>query len=78
MVPYLTPQDLTTVDHAMVISRLDYCNPLYVGLLLNLILKLQLVQNAMLFLLTVISTDAHTASAVYQIPDQFQGYGAYF
>ena len=36
---------LTTLVHALVISRLDYCNALYVGLSLRLMRKLQMVQN---------------------------------
>ncbi|XP_053105285.1 cation channel sperm-associated auxiliary subunit TMEM249 isoform X2 [Hemicordylus capensis] len=38
--------DLTSVTHALVTSRLDYCNALYVGLPLNAVWKHQLVQNA--------------------------------
>ena len=40
---YLSASDLATVIHAMVTSRLDYCNSLYAGLPLNLLRKLQLV-----------------------------------
>lgn len=32
--------------HVVIISRLDYCNVLYVGLSLEIVCKLQLVQNA--------------------------------
>ena len=35
-----------TLVHVLVISRLDYCNALYVGLPLRLMRKLQMVQNA--------------------------------
>ena len=44
--PYLSCSDLTTVTHALVTSRLDYCNALYVGLPLKTVRRLQLVQNA--------------------------------
>ncbi|XP_053106346.1 uncharacterized protein LOC128325025 [Hemicordylus capensis] len=44
--PFLEKADLATVTHALVTSRLDYCNALYVGLPLKNIRKLQLVQNA--------------------------------
>uniref|UniRef100_A0A670JM86 Reverse transcriptase domain-containing protein n=1 Tax=Podarcis muralis TaxID=64176 RepID=A0A670JM86_PODMU len=44
--PYLPADCLTRVVHALVISRLDYCNALYVGLPLKVTRKLQLIQNA--------------------------------
>ena len=44
--PYLCRSDLIKVVQALVISRLDYCNALYVGLPLRTARKLQLVQNA--------------------------------
>ncbi|XP_078242497.1 uncharacterized protein LOC140704941 [Pogona vitticeps] len=50
--PYLDTGALTTLVHALVISRLDHCNALYVGLPLRLIRKLQMVQNAAAKLLT--------------------------
>lgn len=49
MVPYLTPQDLAIVTHAM-----HYCNSLFIGLPLNLTQKLQLVQNMIACILSVI------------------------
>ncbi|KAK9409653.1 hypothetical protein NXF25_000828 [Crotalus adamanteus] len=44
--PYLDREALLTVTHALVTSRLDYCNALYMGLPLKSIRRLQLVQNA--------------------------------
>ena len=46
LAPYLSQEDLATVIHATVTSRLDYCNSLYAGLPSNLTWKLQLIQNA--------------------------------
>ncbi|XP_058011152.1 uncharacterized protein LOC131184144 [Ahaetulla prasina] len=44
--PFLDRDALCTVTHALVTSRLDYCNALYMGLPLKGIRRLQLVQNA--------------------------------
>ena len=52
LAPYLSASDLAIVIHATVTSRLDYCNSLYTGLPLNLLRKLQLVQNAAARVLT--------------------------
>ncbi|KAF7246415.1 Serine/threonine-protein kinase RIO3 [Varanus komodoensis] len=43
--PYLECDCLATVTHALVTSRLDFCNALYVGLPLKMVRTLQLVQN---------------------------------
>ncbi|XP_060124758.1 uncharacterized protein LOC132591228 [Zootoca vivipara] len=50
--PYLPTDCLSRVVHALVISRLDYCNALYVGLPLKVTRKLQLIQNAAARLVT--------------------------
>lgn len=47
--PYLIRLDLI---HALVTSRLDYCNILYKDLHLNIVCKLQLVQNAVTWVVT--------------------------
>ncbi|XP_064419351.1 uncharacterized protein LOC135359048 [Latimeria chalumnae] len=44
--PVLPYDSLSTLMHAFVSSRLDYCNALYAGLPLKAIHRLQLVQNA--------------------------------
>ncbi|KAF7254422.1 hypothetical protein EYD10_00127 [Varanus komodoensis] len=43
--PYLEFDCLATVTHALVTSRLDFCNALYMGLPLKTVRILQLVQN---------------------------------
>ncbi|KAF7236359.1 hypothetical protein EYD10_16898 [Varanus komodoensis] len=50
--PYLENDCLVTVTHALVTSRLDLCNTLYVGLPLKTVRILQLVQNRAARLLT--------------------------
>lgn len=45
---FLSPEDLERVIHAFIMSRLDYCNSLYVGLDQRSLRCLQLVQNARL------------------------------
>ncbi|KAF7247602.1 Cytosolic 5'-nucleotidase 3A [Varanus komodoensis] len=50
--PYLEYDSLAMVTHALVTSRLDFCNVLYVGLPLKTVQTLQLVQNRAARLLT--------------------------
>nr|XP_060621478.1 uncharacterized protein LOC132768982 [Anolis sagrei ordinatus]XP_060621479.1 uncharacterized protein LOC132768982 [Anolis sagrei ordinatus]XP_060621480.1 uncharacterized protein LOC132768982 [Anolis sagrei ordinatus] len=50
--PYLVKADLAGVVHALVTSRLDYCNVLYIGLPLKMARKFQLVQRAAARMLT--------------------------
>lgn len=54
LVPYVVSHDLATVIHAMISSRLDYHNSLYIVLPLNLIQKLQLVQMVAACVLTTL------------------------
>jgi len=49
---FLSLKDLEIVIHALVSSRLDYCNSLYVGLPQSTLSRLQMVQNAAARLLT--------------------------
>ena len=44
--PYLTEEAVKTLIQSVVISRLDYCNCIFVGMPLNAIRKLQLAHNA--------------------------------
>ncbi|XP_060539382.1 uncharacterized protein LOC132709511 [Pantherophis guttatus] len=44
--PFLDRDSLHTVTHALVTSRLDYCNALYMGLPLRSTRRLQLAQSA--------------------------------
>ncbi|KAF7245267.1 Lysophospholipid acyltransferase 1 [Varanus komodoensis] len=50
--PFLENDCLATVTHVLVTSRLDFCNALYMGLLLKTVRILQLVQNRAARLLT--------------------------
>ncbi|XP_062830407.1 uncharacterized protein LOC134297289 [Anolis carolinensis] len=65
--PYLGKSDLATVVHALVTSRLDYCNALYVGLPLKTARKLQLVQRAAARLLTGAAYREHTTPLLSQL-----------
>ena len=50
--PFLSPKHLETIIHALVTSRLDFCNALYLGVSQSSLSRLQLVQNAAARLLT--------------------------
>ncbi|XP_067320958.1 uncharacterized protein [Anolis sagrei] len=65
--PALLKSDLATVVHALVTSRLDYCNALYVGLPLKTARKLQLVQRAAAMLLTGAGRREHTSPLLFQL-----------
>ena len=73
--PYLEVGALTTLVHALVISRLDHCNALYVGLPLRLLRKLQVVQNAAARLLSGVKRYQHispTLAALHWLPIRFR------
>uniref|UniRef100_A0ABM5FTP4 Reverse transcriptase domain-containing protein n=1 Tax=Pogona vitticeps TaxID=103695 RepID=A0ABM5FTP4_9SAUR len=73
--PYLDTGTLTTLVHALVISRLDYCNALYVGLPLKVMRKLQVVQNAAARLLTGVRKCQHispTLAMLHWLPIRFR------
>ena len=50
--PYLLTKDLEKVIHALITSRIDYCNSIYVGIDQSALHRLQVVQNAAARLLT--------------------------
>lgn len=57
--PFWEKKDLVTIVHALVTSRLNYCNMRYVRLPLEMSWKLQLVQNALVHVLTGASRFHH-------------------
>ncbi|KAF7240633.1 putative RNA-directed DNA polymerase from transposon BS [Varanus komodoensis] len=65
--PYLEYDCLATVTHALVTSRLDFCNALYVGLPLETVRTLQLVQNRAARLLTGTGRYAHMTPVLHQL-----------
>ncbi|KAF7243143.1 Cullin-3 [Varanus komodoensis] len=65
--PYLEYNCLATVTHALVTSRLDFCNALYVGLPLKTIRILQLVQNRAARLLTGTGRYVHMTPVLRQL-----------
>ncbi|KAF7254272.1 putative RNA-directed DNA polymerase from transposon BS, partial [Varanus komodoensis] len=65
--PYLEFDCLATVTHALVTSRLDFCNVLYVGLPLKTVRTLQLVQNRAARLLTGTGRYAHMTPVLHQL-----------
>ncbi|KAF7244472.1 VWFA and cache domain-containing protein 1 [Varanus komodoensis] len=65
--PYLEYYCLATVTHALVTSRLDFCNALYVGLPLKTVRTLQLVQNRAARLLAGMGRYAHMTPVLRQL-----------
>ncbi|KAF7253230.1 Calcium homeostasis modulator protein 2 [Varanus komodoensis] len=65
--PYLEYDCLATVTHALVTSRLDFCNTLYVGLPLKTVRILQLVQNRAARLLTGTGRCVHMTPVLCQL-----------
>lgn len=73
--PYLPPSQLERVVHALITSRLDYCNSLYYGLDQLSIHRLQLVQNAAARLLTGTRRREHITpvlSSLHWLPVTFR------
>ena len=73
--PYLDRDNLASVVRALVTSKLDYCNALYVGLPLKTVRKLQLVQNAVARLITEIRRFEYirlTLACLHWLPVHFQ------
>ncbi|KAF7253150.1 hypothetical protein EYD10_01179 [Varanus komodoensis] len=65
--PYLENDCLAIVTHALVTSRLDFCNALYVGLPLKTVWILQLVQNRAARLLTRTGRCSHITPVLRQL-----------
>ncbi|KAF7244471.1 Ubiquitin-conjugating enzyme E2 U [Varanus komodoensis] len=65
--PFLENDCLATVTHALVTSRLDFCNALYVGLPLKTVRILQLVQNRAASLLTGTGRCSHITPVLRQL-----------
>ncbi|KAF7235564.1 Cytosolic carboxypeptidase 4, partial [Varanus komodoensis] len=65
--PYLENDCLATVTHALVTSRPDFCNALYVGLPLKTVRILQLVQNRAARLLTGTGRYVHMTPVLRQL-----------
>ncbi|KAF7249630.1 putative RNA-directed DNA polymerase from transposon BS [Varanus komodoensis] len=65
--PYLEYDCLATVTHALVTSRLDFCDALYVGLPLKTVQILQLVQNRAARLLTGTGRYVHMTPVLRQL-----------
>ncbi|KAF7252275.1 Succinate dehydrogenase assembly factor 3, mitochondrial [Varanus komodoensis] len=65
--PYLENDCLATVTHALVTSRLDFCNAFYVGLPLKMVWILQLVQNNAVRLLTGTGRYVHMTPVLRQL-----------
>ncbi|KAF7237899.1 Proteasomal ATPase-associated factor 1 [Varanus komodoensis] len=64
---YLEDDCLMTVTHALVTSRLDFCNALYVGLPLKTVRILQMVQNRAARLLTGTGHYSHITPVLFQL-----------
>ena len=65
--PYLDEHSLMTVTHALVTSRIDYCNALYVGLPLKTVRRLQLIQNRAARLVSGRATKEHITPILYNL-----------
>jgi len=71
---FLSQKDLEIGIHALISSRLDYCNSLYVGLPQSTLSQLQMVQNAAARLLTGINKREHITpvlASLHWLPIQF-------
>ncbi|KAF7239825.1 Ran-binding protein 17 [Varanus komodoensis] len=64
---YLEEDCLATVTHALVTSRLDFCNALYVGLPLKTVWILQMVQNGAARMLLGTGRYSHITPVLFQL-----------
>ncbi|XP_053153318.1 uncharacterized protein LOC128345436 [Hemicordylus capensis] len=65
--PFLEKNNIKTVVHQLVTSRLDYCNVLHMGLPLYVVRKFQLVQNAAARLVSGVTWRDHIMPVLKQL-----------
>lgn len=65
--PSLTLGDAEILTHALITSRLDYCNALFLGLPKKLIARLQYVQNSAARVLTSTRRSAHITPRLHDL-----------
>ena len=69
---YLTDNAVKTLTQSVVLSRLDYCNSVRIGLPMKLIHRLQLAQNAAARVVKKTSKREHMTHPFYEICTGFQ------
>lgn len=69
---FLSSKDLEIVIHALISSRLDYCNSLYVGLPQSTLSRLQMVKNLAARSLTGTRKSDHISPSLHWLPIKFR------